>query len=146
MPRAKNKSSSYQHKLIEINIDPYILNDLPFDTGLGAQVNLANYSEEIYELRQELFAEIKLIIKSNLTKRQAEVIALRLEDKTQIQVAEILGIHQTTVHKLVNGNIDYSNGKKRYGGAIKKIQKICAKSEKIISILDQIKDLKNEEI
>lgn len=145
MSRKKNKSDSYQHKIVEITIDPVILNDFPLDTGLGAQVNLAMYSEEFYELRQQLIDEVMRIVSTNLTKRQAEVVMLRLEGKTQIQIAEQLGIHQTTVHKLLSGNIDYANGKKRYGGAVKKLKKICDKDNKVINILQQMESLKNKD-
>lgn len=145
MPRKKNKSDSYQHKIVEITVDPVLFNDFSFDTGLGAQVNLATYSEEFYDLRQQLIGEVMRIINSNLTRRQAEVVMLRLEGKTQIQIAEQLGIHQTTVHKLLMGNIDYANGKKRYGGAIKKLKKMCARDNKIITLLQQMDELKTRE-
>lgn len=145
MSRKKNKSDSYQHKIVEIEVDPVILNDFPSHNGLGAQLNLAMYSEEFYDLRQRLMDEVMRIVKTNLTKRQAEVVLLRLEGKTQIQIAEELGIHQTTVHKLLMGNIDYANNKKRYGGAIKKLKKICAKDEKILDILYQMEELRNRE-
>ena len=81
----------------------------------------------------------------HLTERQTEVVNLRLEGKTQIQIADELGVHQTTVHKLLMGNIDYANGKKRYGGAIKKLKKICENDETINKILKKIKNLKIEE-
>ncbi|MFA5048448.1 MAG: LuxR C-terminal-related transcriptional regulator [Patescibacteria group bacterium] len=146
MSQKKNKSDSYQYKIVEITIDPVILNDFPLDTGLGAQVNLATYSEEFYDLQKQLINEVMRIIDYNLTRRQAEVVRLRLEGKTQIQIAEQLGIHQTTVHKLLMGNIDYTNGRKRYGGAIKKLKKICARDTKIINILQQIEDFKSKEL
>lgn len=143
MPEKKrNRSDSYQWKIVEIPIDPTILNDFQLAEGLGAQLNLSSYSERFYELRQELMTEVLRIIQTNLTERQAEVVTLRLEGKTQIQIAEQLSIHQTTVHKLLMGNIDYANGKKRYGGAIKKLTKICFKDEKILSILAEMEELR----
>ena len=142
MSSRKNKSDSYQWKIVEIPIDPTILNDFQLAEGLGAQLNLASYSERFYELRQELMIEVLRIIDTNLTARQAEVVTLRLQGKTQIQIAEQLSIHQTTVHKLLMGNIDYANGKKRYGGAIKKLTKICFKDEKILNILAEMEELR----
>lgn len=142
MPRKKNKSDSYQYKIIEISVDPVVLNDFPIANGLGAQVNLAKYSEEFYEMRQELINEVLRIINNFLTERQQEVILLRLQGKTQTQIAEQLGIHQTTVHKLLMGNIDYANGKKRYGGAIKKLKKLCNEDVKILEILKKIEEFR----
>jgi len=146
MTKKKNKSDSYQYKIVEITVDPVILNDFAVNNGLGAQLNIAKYSEEFYELKEELMMEIYKVIKSSLTDRQAEVIGLRLKGNTQIQIAEELGIHQTTVHKLLSGNIDYANGKKRYGGAIKKLKKHCAKNPIILEILQKMDDLKKSEV
>jgi predicted XRE-type DNA-binding protein len=142
MARKRNKSDSYQYKIVEITVDPTIMNDFPLMDSLGSQLNLAKYSERFYELRQQLMKEVLRIINTNLTERQCEVVTLRLQGKTQIQIAEQLGIHQTTVHKLLMGNIDYANGKKRYGGAIKKLKKICYKDEKILEILGEMESVR----
>jgi predicted transcriptional regulator len=145
MPQKRNKSDSYQHKIVEISVDPGILNDFTFGEGLGFLLNSSKFSEEFYELRQQLIQEVLRIVDTCLTKRQAEVISLRLRDFTQIQIAEELGVHQTTIHKLLMGNIDYSNGKKRYGGAIKKLKKICSKDEKIVELLIIMEELRLQE-
>ena len=145
MARKKNKSDSYQYKIVEIAVDPSILNDFPIYDSLGSQLNLAMYSEEFYDLRKQLMFEVMRIINNNLTERQSQVVLLRLEGKTQIQIADQLGVHQTTVHKLLMGNIDYANGKKRYGGAIKKLKKICSKDEEVLDILMKMEELRNRE-
>lgn len=145
MPIKKPKSAAYQHKIIEISVDPVILSDFPIADGLSAQINISMYSEEFYDLRQQLIDEVMKLIYANLTKRQAEVVLLRLEGRTQVQIAEELQIHQTTVHKLLCGNIDYSNGKRRYGGAVKKLKRLCAKNEVIIEILQQMEELRIKE-
>ena len=146
MSEKKNKSDSYQHKIIEISVDPTILNDFPIDDGLGMFLNVSKFSEEFYELRQELICEVLRVVNSELTPRQKEVVNLRLENLTQIEIAEKLSLHQTTIHKIISGNIDYANGKKRYGGALKKLKKLCAKDEKILEILKKMEDLKKMEL
>lgn len=143
MARKKNKSDSYQHKIVEISVDPFLLSDFPMNNGLGAQLNLAKYSEEFHELKDNLMKEIYRIINENLTPHQAEVVLLRLKGLTQIQIAEQLQVHQTTIHKCLSGNLDYNHGKKRYGGALKKIKKICDKDAKVLKLLEKINDLKN---
>ncbi len=145
MASKKNKSDSYQYKIIEIPIDPHVLNDFSLFDGLGTQINMAKYSEKFQELRQQLFDEVIRLVNTCLTKRQAQVLALRLEGKTQIQIADELGIHQTTVHKLLMGNIDYANGKKRYGGAIKKLRKMCYRDTTVIKILGEMSELRAED-
>ena len=145
MSRKKNKSDAYQHKIVEISVDPSILNDFSMSEGLGMHINLHKYSEEFYDLRQELLQEVLRIIKTELTDRQSQVVLLRLQNLTQTQIAEQLDLHQTTIHKLLSGNIDYANGKKRYGGAVKKLKKICSKDGKVQDILQKIEDLKHSE-
>lgn len=143
--RKRNRSDSYQHKIVEISVDPMLLNEFPLAESLGSQLNLSKYSERFDELREELLQQVVGIINSGLTQRQAQVVTLRLEGKTQIQIAEELGIHQTTVHKTLMGNIDYTNNKKCYGGAIKKLKKLCAKKEEIQEILEEMESLRARE-
>lgn len=142
MAKKKNKSDSYQWRVLEIPIDPALLNDFETSEGLGAQLNMVTYSERFHELRQKLMDEVLKIIAENLTPRQAEVVTMRLQGKTQIQIAEELQVHQTSIHKCLSGNIDYSNGKKHYGGAIKKLIKKCAKNEAITQILKEMEELR----
>jgi DNA-binding CsgD family transcriptional regulator len=141
----RNKSDSYQYRIIEIAIDPFLLSDFPNEDGFGAQVNTSGYSEELAELRQELIHEMRRLIKTSLTKRQAQVMALRLQGKTQVEIGQKLGIKQPTVHNAINGVIDYKNGGARYGGAIKKLRKICLKDERVLAILKRIGEIREDE-
>lgn len=144
--RKKNKSDQYQYKIIEIPIDPHILNEISNNNGLSYQASVSDYSNHFELLQKKLFDELKKIIESDkLTKRQKDVMLLRVQGKTQIEIAETLKIHQTTVHKTINGNIDYKNCGKLYGGAIKKLRKLCSKNEMIIELLEEINELKNDE-
>lgn len=146
MTRRRNKSDAYQYRIVEISVDPALLSEFPLIESLGAQLNLAKHSERFDELRSQLIEEVLRLVKTGLTERQSEVVQLRLMGKTQIQIAEELGVHQTTVHKLISGNIDYKNGKKRYGGAIKKLRKLCDRDENIQLILEEMEELRTHEI
>lgn len=64
---------------------------------------------------------------------------------TQTEVAIELGLCQPTVHKVLKGNIDYQNGGKRYGGALKKIRKLCDSDSEIQDLLTKIQRARNEE-
>jgi len=145
MARKRNKSDSYQYRIVEIAIDPGMLSDFAAEDGFGAQLQDSGYSEKIRELRVELMQEVRRLINTILTGRQMQVVNLRLEGKTQVEIAEMLGIHQTTVHKTLSGNIDYKNGEARYGGAIKKLKKMCSKDERVIAILQQIEEARSRE-
>ena len=101
--------------------------------------------EEFKTLQDDLMTKVTEIIMSKLTERQREVmIKTYFEQRTQMEVADLLGVCQTTVHKIIMGNIDYSNGAKRYGGAIKKIRKLCDEDEEIRQILARMEEIKAE--
>lgn len=124
-------------------IDPSILSTLSF---LSTEDDLsAEAKDELLELTEQLTFKIKDIIDNKLTRRQSEVVKLIFfEQKTQMEVAYLLGLCQTTIHKLIHGNLDYSNGGKRYGGAVKKIRKLCQKDLEIQHIVSRIDSLRRD--
>lgn len=139
------------YNFIEISIDPNLLNNFSNEDGIAAYLSSFGATEEFQKLKTELMQEVMSIINSCLTIKQKEVIKMTyLEGKTQNEISLELGKHQTTIHKILQGNIDYSNQKKRYGGALKKIRKLCANSKKIQDILfkmkEQYKDLSIEQL
>lgn len=124
------------HSYVEISIDPHLLNNFATESGMAAFLEIHDCSDEFKQLKKELLAEVFDIIENGLTVKQKEVMKMTYVDgKTQNEISSELGKHQTTIHKMLQGNIDYNNQKKRYGGAIKKIQKLCANNEKIQAIL-----------
>lgn len=136
---AKRKSKSYQYKIVEISFESLKLNNFSTERGMG-QVLMANSCDErITDLKEELLDEIYDIVNGEyLTEHQKKILFMRLMGKTQNDIAEHLGITQSAVHKAMHGNIDYKNQKKRYGGIIKKIKKICKNHERVNEILAEI--------
>lgn len=129
------------HNYVEISMDPHLLNNFSNEDGIAAFLMSHECSEGFLELRQELFDEVIYIINNCLTDKQKEIMKMTfLEGKTQNEISIELGKHQSTVHKTLQGNIDYKNNQKRYGGALKKIRKLCAGNEKIKSILAQMRE------
>lgn len=140
--RNRNRSDAYQIYLLEVSVSPFILGDLSSAQGMTYRLQPSGESELLYDLREQLKKRLWEIIEFGLTERQKEVIKLSVEDGlTQNEIAKKLGINQTSVHKVIRGNIDYKNGKKRYGGAFKKIDKLCQADEEIQRILEEIRDL-----
>lgn len=134
-------SDTTAYGFIEISIDPNLLNNFSNEDGISAYLNSYGSTEEIQRLKNELLTEVMNIINNDLTDKQKEVIKMTyLDGKTQNEISIELGKHQTTIHKILQGNIDYNNQKKRYGGALKKIRKLCRNSEKIQSILSKMRE------
>lgn len=132
------------NNFVEISIDPMLLNNYSTEEGIGAYFNNYSTSEEFQQLRARLIKEVMAIIEEFLTKKQKEAVYMTyLEGKTQNEIAIELGKSQTAIHKAISGNIDYGNNGKRYGGALKKIRKLCSKSEEIQRILISMRNLSN---
>lgn len=137
------KSDSYQYKLLEIyGIDQNIFNNYSTDHALS---NRFQSVDPVFEqLRVELLEEVKLLIKTKLTKHQRIIIEMMFNGDTQYDIANRLGISQPAVHKAIHGNIDYTNGRRRYGGLVTKIKKIAAAHPKIIYLLSEIDRYKED--
>ena len=126
---------------MEISVSPFILGDLSSAQGMTYRLQPYEENESLLDLREQLKERFWEIINAGLTERQQQVIKLSIEGFTQNEIAKQLGINQTSVHKVIRGNIDYKNGKKRYGGALKKIDKLCRGDKEIQRILAEIRDL-----
>lgn len=141
MDRHNNRSNSYQSILLEIPSNPNVLSDLSSAQGLVFRIENPEAFEKITDLKEKLKVKVHEVMKKGLTERQLEVVLLWLSGKTQNEIAKILGINQTSVHKVIKGNIDYKNGKKRYGGALKKISKLCYCDEEVKVILHELQEM-----
>lgn len=138
-----NKSKLYQYKIVEISFDQQKLNNFPSERGIGHILSENDLGEAIDDLKNTLLEELYDLINSNfLTDHQKKILLMRLMGKTQNEIADHLGITQSAVHKAMHGNIDYKNQRKRYGGIIKKLRKVCKGNKKINDILSKIEEAK----
>jgi DNA-binding CsgD family transcriptional regulator len=102
------------------------------------------YDESLIELEEQLKKEFWRVVDTLLTPRQREVIRLYADGYTQMEIAKMLNVNQSSITKSLNGNVDYKNGKKIYGGARKKIRKIIENDDKIKEILQKMADCREE--
>ena len=142
----KNRSDRYQHVLVESSCSPDMLTEFSDARGIAGVLNNGNYSEELLDLKEQLVAAFWRIIRTKLTPRQCEVIELYAQGLTQTEIAKKLNVNQSSITKSINGNCDYRNGKKIYGGAKKKLRRIAAQDPEIQSILKQMGDIQAEVI
>lgn len=141
----RGKSYVYQHKIMEIITDPGSLSNYANEDSINFFFSNTAYDEKIDTLRSRLLCRLQEIIQTKLTPHQRKIILLFLEGNTQEEIASVLNIHQTGVHKALHGNIDYSSDKRRYGGIVKKLKKICLEDEEVSSIISEITECKSEE-
>lgn len=146
MSKKPNKIQNNNYSsFVEISIDPTMFSAFSNENGMSAYLSTLVTSEEFKRLRVQLIKEVMHVIETGLTEKQKEIIRMTyIDGKTQQEISAALGRHQTAIHKTLQGNIDYSNDKKRYGGALKKIKRLCKQNKKIQEILSKIKE-KNEQ-
>jgi DNA-binding CsgD family transcriptional regulator len=140
MGRKSNRSNGYQHLFAE---QPYS-NEMMAEFS-EAQGLVENYKpedrEKLLDLREDLRQQFWRLAKENLTERQFQVIELLAKGYTQIEIAKQLNVNQSSITKSVNGNCDYRNGKKVYGGCKKKLRRVAAKDPKILDIIAQMTEI-----
>jgi len=106
-------------------VDPVILDRVASDGGLwrgGYRDEDEPGIDDKAELRRQAVALLALVIQTQLSSRQREIVNLYFYGgKTQTEIAEILGISQQVVSKQLFGVMRQG---KRVGGAIRKLEKL----------------------
>ncbi len=144
MERRKNRSDHYQYILLETVCSNDMMEAFCNEDSISARLNPFEYNEDLIELEEQLKKEFWRVVDTLLTPRQREVIRLYADGYTQMEIAKMLNVNQSSITKSLNGNVDYKNGKKIYGGARKKIRKIIENDDKIKDILSQIQSVRDE--
>ncbi len=144
MANRKNRSDQYQYLILETACSHEVLAKFGNDDSICARLNPFEYNEDLLDLEDELKGEFWRVVNDLLTKRQKQVIKLCADGYTQMEIAKKLHVNQSSITKSWNGNVDYKNGKRIYGGAKKKILKIIENDEKIKDILKRMSELREK--
>jgi len=140
--RRANRSDKYQHLLLETACSNEMMESFSTDESIYKRLNPFDYNEEILKLEDKLKDEFWRIVEQ-LTPRQREVIKLTCKDFTQMHIAKLLNVNQSSITKSLHGNVDYQNGKKSYGGAIRRMIKITETDPVIQEIIAQINEIRD---
>lgn len=144
MDRRKNRSDKYQWVLLETVCSNEMMEAFGNEDSISSRLNPFGYDEELLDLEDQLKREFWRVVDTLLTSRQKEVIRLYADGYTQMEIAKMLNVNQSSITKSLNGNVDYKNGKRVYGGARKKIKKIIENDEKIVEILRKMQAIREE--
>lgn len=144
MERKATRSDKYQHILLEIVYSNDMMESFCNEESIYNRLNPYNYDERLMDLEDQLKVEFWRVVNTLLTPRQKEVIKLYAEGYTQMEIAKILDVNQSSITKSLNGNVDYKKGRRLYGGARKKIKKIIELDDKIKNILQKIGEIRTE--
>jgi predicted DNA-binding protein YlxM (UPF0122 family) len=142
--KRQNRSDRYQYILLETVCSNEMLESFCNEDSISARLNPFDYNENLIELEDQLKKEFWRVVDTLLTPRQREVIRLYADRYTQMEIAKMLNVNQSSITKSLNGNVDYKNGKKIYGGARKKIRKIIENDQAIKDILEKIQEVRDE--
>jgi len=142
--RRPNRSEKYQHLIVETSCPHEMLEAFSNEDSIYKRLNPFSYNEQVSELEEQLRQEFWRIVETQLTTRQKEVLKLYSNGYTQQEIAKKLGVNQSSITKCLNGNVDYKNGRRSYGGAKRKIQKLIQNDPKIQEILKKIAELRDE--
>jgi DNA-binding CsgD family transcriptional regulator len=143
MGRKSNRSNGYQHLFAEQPYSNEMMAEFSEAQGLVENYNSED-REQLLVLREELRVAFWALAKQHLTDRQFQVIELLAQGFTQIEIAKKLHVNQSSITKSVNGNCDYRNGRKIYGGAKKKLCRLSDKDPKIQEIINQITEIHSQ--
>jgi DNA-binding CsgD family transcriptional regulator len=143
MEKRSNRSDKYQWILLETVCSNDMMEAFCNEDSISARLNPFEYNEDLIELEDQLKKEFWRVVDTLLTSRQREVIRLYADGYTQMEIAKMLNVNQSSITKSLNGNVDYKNGKKVYGGARKKIRKIIEMDDKIKDILQKMQECRD---
>jgi|SRR5271157_2740384 len=144
MDRKKNRSDQYQHIFLESLCPNEIMSIFPNEDSISHKLNPYQYNEDVLDLEDELKKEFWRIVNDLLTPRQRDVIRLAADGYTQMEIAKLLQVNQSSITKSLNGNVDYKNNRRSYGGSKKKLIKIIEADEKIKEIFQKIQELRDK--
>lgn len=155
MEKRDNRSNHYQHLFAESSYSNEMMEAFSNEFSLYNRLNPFEYNEDLMDLEEQLKKEFWRIVDTLLTDRQRAVIRLYADGYTQMEIAKMLNVNQSSITKSINGNVDYKNCKdddggkslkksKTYGGSKKKLRKILENDPKIKEILAKIHELRAE--
>lgn len=144
MKERPNRSDRYQWIINEVTVSDTYLESFDNSHSISNLLNPFEYSEDYLNLKDELKKEFWKLAEEVCTERQLDVMKMLSSGMTQMEIANKLGVNQSSITKSLNGNIDYNGGTKVYGGLIKKLKKHVAEHAKINEILEKMAELQDQ--
>ena len=141
--RSKNRSDRYQSIFAELPYSNEMMAEFAEREGV---INRSDpeLKERYLDAKERLRISFWRLVDDQLTPRQREVLKLCCDGLTQIEIAVKLNVNQSSITKSINGNCDYRNGKRVYGGAKKKLKRLVEKDIEIQNIFKELSEINSE--
>lgn len=151
MEKRRNRSEAYQVLYHEIACSNDMISSFTNDDSIhGRLTGGFSYDETILELEDQLREEFWKIVDTCLTERQREVVHLCADGYTQMEIAKMLKVNQSSVAKQILGNKSYDINElgrktiRTYGGITKRIHKVLEDNQEVKDILAKIAECRAE--
>ena len=141
-----SRSDHYQAVICEIVCSDVVWDNFTNQHSIEYTLNPFKYDERYLILKDKLKEEFWLLAKKICTDHQWECLSMYAQGMTQMEIAKALNVNQSSITKAINGNTDYKNDNKTYGGVIKKLKKAIKNDENIQAILQEMNDLIEEKL
>lgn len=141
--RTKNRSDRYQSLFAELPYSNEMMAEFAEREGI-INKNDPELRERYLDAKERLKKAFWRLVDTELTPRQSEVLHLYCQGFTQIEIAQKLNVNQSSITKSINGNCDYRNGKRIYGGAKRKLKRLAENDPEIIEILKELTEINAE--
>lgn len=140
-----HRSDKYQVFFHEVPCTSEFMDSFDNTHSMEHHLNPYAYNEDLMDLEEELRKVFWAQADEIMTPRQKAVFHMYADGYTQMEIADILGVNQSSITKSLRGNTDYYHGNaKVYGGVMKKLKKLVCESNEIQELLRQINELKEE--
>lgn len=96
--KRKNRSDSYQWILLETAYSTDMMEGFCNDDSISARLNPFEYNENLMELEDQLKKEFWRVVDTLLTERRRDVVRLYAEGKTQMEIAKLLNVNQSSAY------------------------------------------------
>lgn len=100
--RRASRSQRYQNLYLEAAHSHDMMESFSNTDSIHSRLNPWDYNEELIELEEQLKVEFWRVVETLLTDRQKEVIKLYSQNKTQMEIAKILNVNQSSITKSLN--------------------------------------------
>jgi DNA-directed RNA polymerase specialized sigma24 family protein len=142
MEKRPNRSDACQHLFHEISFSQDMLSTFRNDDSILSRLCPHQYDERLLDLDDQLRQEFWRVVGEALSDKQKKIIELiGKEGYTQQETAKVMGCNQSSIAKALHGN---NSGDSVYGGIYKKLRDAVFADEKILAILQEMPEIKEE--
>lgn len=142
-----SRSAKYQYLIREIPWEDSHMSWFANQDSIHGRLNHFQYNENVLDLHDKLLNRVYQLAKEVCTEKQFRILQMMVDGYTQVEMAQKLGLGQSTITKTIHGSQYYDqngNSVARYGGFMKKIRKAVLEDQEVQNLLHDISEFQEE--